>query len=163
MESTIFPGFYWWEHWYASCFPVSLRASALNYVSWILLIWMYYRMFSKKYPETMRRRAYVYGHKREGCPVLQRGQKCDQRFQNTQNLPLSALQTENPCPEREGKKSRSPVLPAAVNLSNGPDSCSFCMNLLKLQEICLCITEKSIILRNISKIFCQTVVPVFMD
>ena len=24
-----------------------LRASALNYVSWILLIWMYYRMFSK--------------------------------------------------------------------------------------------------------------------
>ena len=35
--------------------------------------------------------------------VLQRGQKCDQRFQNTQNLPLSALQTENPCPEREGK------------------------------------------------------------
>ena len=53
----------------------------------------------QKYPETMRRRAYVYGHKREGCPVLQRGQKCDQRFQNTQNLPLSALQTENPCPE----------------------------------------------------------------
>ena len=44
----------------------------------------------QKYPETMRRRAYVYGHKREGCPVLQRGQK-------------SALQTENPCPEREGK------------------------------------------------------------
>ena len=41
----------------------------------------------QKYPETMRRR----------------GQKCDQRFQNTQNLPLSALQTENPCPEREGK------------------------------------------------------------
>lgn len=29
-------------------------------------------------------------------------------------------------------KSRSPVLPAAVNLSNGPDSCSFCMNLLKI-------------------------------
>ncbi len=57
----------------------------------------------QKYPETMRRRAYVYGHKREGCPVLQRGQKCDQRFQNTQNLPLPALQTENPCPEREGK------------------------------------------------------------
>ena len=24
-----------------------LRASALNYVGWILLIWMYYRMFSK--------------------------------------------------------------------------------------------------------------------
>lgn len=25
----------------------------------------------QKYPETMRRRAYVYGYKRKGCPVLQ--------------------------------------------------------------------------------------------
>ena len=84
----------------------------------------------QKYPETMRRRAYVYGHKREGCPVLQRGQKCDQRFQNTQNLPLSA---DRKSVSREGReKSRSLVLPAAVNLSNGPDSCSFCMNLLKI-------------------------------
>ena len=57
----------------------------------------------QKYPETMRRRAYVYGYKRKGCPVLQWGQMCDQRFQNTENLRLSALQTEIRCPEREGK------------------------------------------------------------
>ena len=57
----------------------------------------------QKYPETLRRRADVYGHKRKVHPILQRRQKCDQRFQNTQNLPLSALQTENSCPEREGK------------------------------------------------------------
>ena len=85
----------------------------------------------QKYPETMRRRAYVYGYKRKGCPVLQRGQKCDQRFQNTQSTAVRIADRKSV--SREGReKSRSPVLPAAVNLSNGPDSCSFCMNLLKI-------------------------------
>ena len=32
----------------------------------------------QKYPETLRRRADVYGHKRKVCPILQRRQKCDQ-------------------------------------------------------------------------------------
>ena len=77
-----------------------LRASALNYVSWILLIWMYYRMFSKNIRKRCEEERMYMDTKEK---VLQRGQKCDQRFQNTQNLPLSALQTENPCPEREGK------------------------------------------------------------
>ena len=99
----------------------------------------------------MRRRAYVYGHKREVVQFC-KGDKSvisDSKTHKIYRCPH--CETENPCPERKGK-SRSPVLPAAVNLSNGPDSCSFCMNLLKLQEICLCITEKVLYLETYQNI-----------
>ena len=97
-----FPGFYWWEHWYASCFPVccGIGTELCQLDSADL---MYYRMFSKNIRKRCEEERMYMDTKREGCPVLQRGQKCDQRFQNTQNLPLSALRDRKSSPEREGK------------------------------------------------------------
>ena len=99
-----------------------LRASALNYVSWILLIWMYYRMFSKN----IRKRC------EEERMYMDTKEKVV-RFCKGHTKSTAVRIADRKSVSREGReKSRSLVLPAAVNLSNGPDSCSFCMNLLKI-------------------------------
>lgn len=108
-----------------------LRASALNYVSWILLIWMYYRMFSKNIRKRCEEER-MYMDTKEKVVRFCKGDKSvisDSKTHKIYRCPHCRQKIRVP---RGKEKSRSPVLPAAVNLSNGPDSCSFCMNLLKI-------------------------------
>lgn len=108
-----------------------LRASALNYVSWILLIWMYYRMFSKNIRKRCEEER-MYMDTKEKVIRFCKGDKSV--ISDSKHTKSTAVRiADRKSVSREGReKLRSPVLPAAVNLSNGPDSCSFCMNLLKI-------------------------------
>ena len=107
-----------------------LRASALNYVSWILLIWMYYRMFSKNIRKRCEEER-MYMDTKEKVVRFCKGEKSvisDSKTHKIYRCPHCRQKIRVP----RGKGKIEITCPAAVNLSNGPDSCSFCMNLLKI-------------------------------